>query len=200
MLRRLIFTSVLLCLLALSAQAQTRIGIVDLRKVFDDYYKTKAADAKLKEEAAGLDKDRKVLVDQYQKLTEEYKKSLDSANSMAISAEEREKSKKTAEAKLVEIRELEQNINQFDRTARSNLEERQRQARDRILEEIRAVVNQKAKAGNLGLVIDSAAESVNKTPIVMFTTGENDITAAVLTQLNATAPTSAPTTRSEEKK
>ena len=196
--RRFILSALFTILLAVSAAAQTKIGTIDLRRVFDDYYKTKAADAKLKEEAGGLDKDRKVLMDQYQKLTEEYKKALDSANSMAVSADEREKNKKSAEAKLLEIRELEQNVTQFDRTARGNLEEKQRQLRDRILEEIRAVVNQRAKSSGLNLVIDSAAESVNRTPAVLYNSGENDITDAVLATLNASAPPTSTTTKPAE--
>ena len=58
----------LFALLTFSAAAQSnKIGIIDLRKVFDDYYKTKAADAKLKDQATDLDKERKALLDQYQK-------------------------------------------------------------------------------------------------------------------------------------
>lgn len=200
---RLVSTFVLAgALFATSALAQPKIATIDLRRVFDDYYKTKAADAKLKDEASALDKDRKVLTEQYQKLTEEYKKALDAANSMAVSADERDKNKKSAEAKLLEIRELEQNINQFDRTARGNLEEKQRQLRERILEEIRAVVNQRAKSSGFSLVIDSAAESVNRTPVVLYNTGENDITDAVLNTLNASAPpsTSAPAAPAPAKK
>src|SRR5207253_3017573 len=110
----------LLCLMtlsamALTAQAQTRIAIVDLRKVFDDYYKTKAADATLKDRAGDLEKERKALTDQYQKLGEDYKKALDGANDQAVSSDEREKRKKAAETKLLEIKELEQSMTQFDR-------------------------------------------------------------------------------------
>ena len=60
--------------------------------------------------------------------------------------------------------------------------------RDNILGEIRTVINNKAKAGNFSMVIDYAAESINKTPVVMYNNGENDITQAVLAQLNASAP------------
>jgi outer membrane protein len=196
--RQLLTTLLFSLIFVAGAAAQTKVATIDLRRVFDDYYKTKAADAKLKDEAGSLDKDRKVLTDQYQKLTEEYKKALDAANSMAVSVDERDKNKKSAEAKLLEIRELEQNITQFDRTARGNLEEKQRQLRDRILEEIRAVVNQRAKSSGYALVIDSAAESVNRTPMVMFNNGENDITDGVLAVLNAAAPPSSTTTKPAE--
>lgn len=185
---KIFFASALLALLTLSATAQTKIGTIDLRKVFDDYYKTKAADANLKDRATDLDKERKALMDQYQKVTDDYKKALDGANDQAVSADEREKRKKTAEGKLLEIKETEQNVNQFDRQSRTTLEEQQRRMRDNILGEIRTVINAKAKTGGYSMVIDSAAESINKTPVLLFTNGENDITGVVLAQLNANAP------------
>ncbi len=182
--------------LALSSHGQSRVAIVDLRKVFDEFYKTKAADKTLKDRAEDLEKERKILTDQYQKLNEDWKKAVDGASDQAVSADEREKRKKAAESKLLEIKELEQNLSQFDRGSRSTLEEQQRSMREKILAEIRTVVTSKAKAGNYSLVVDTAAESVNKTPVVLFSNGENDITTAVLSQLNANAPASA----REEKK
>ena len=184
------------CAISVASYGQSKIAIVDLRKVFDDYYKTKTADATLKDRAGDLDKERKALVDQGQKLTDEYKKAFDGANDQAVASEERDKRKKAAESKLLEIKELEQNLAQFDRQSRTTLEEQQRRMRENILGEIRNVITMKAKTGNYSLVIDTAAETINKTPVVMFTNGENDITAAVLAQLNLTAPS---TTGAREK-
>src|SRR5438874_6342574 len=102
------------CALSLPGYGQSKIALVDLRKVFDDYYKTKTADATLKDRAGDLDKERKALMDQGQKLTEDYKKALDGANDQAVASDERDKRKKTAEAKLLELKELENNLAQFD--------------------------------------------------------------------------------------
>ncbi len=177
-------------LLASGAQP-AKIGIVDLRKVFDNYWKTKQADATLKDEASGLDRERKTMFDQFQKSQEEYKKRLDSANDAAVSADERERRKKTAEEDLVKLKELQNNIEQFDRQARSTLGEKQRRMRDNLLVEIKDVVKAKAKAGAFTYVIDTAAESVNNTPVVLYSNGENDLTDEVLKELNLTAPVEA---------
>ena len=173
-----------------AAAQQGKVGVIDLRKVFDDYHKTKTADARLKDQAADLDRERKVMMEQYQKSTDDYKAALEGANDQAVSTDEREKRKKTAESKLLDIKKLEQDISQFDRQARSTLEEEQRKYRDRILGEIRTLINNKAKAAGYTVVVDSAAETINKTPVVMYTNGENDLTAAVLADLNANAPAS----------
>jgi len=192
-----------LCILlagTIAASAQTKIGIIDLRKVFDEYHKTKTADARLKDQAADLDKERKAMMDQYQKTTDDYKAALEGANDQAVSADEREKRKKTAESRLLDIKKLETDIRQFDNQARATLEEDQRKLRDKILVEIRNVINTKAKSAGYSLVLDSAAESFNKTPVVMYTNGENDLTTDVLKELNANAPAPSPTAKPAEKK
>jgi len=49
-------------------------------------------------------------------------------------------------------------------------------------------VTTKAKAGGYTLVFDTAAETVNGTMTIVYTSGDNDLTDAVLSQLNAGAP------------
>ncbi|MDQ6631073.1 MAG: OmpH family outer membrane protein [Verrucomicrobiota bacterium] len=189
--------------LATNVHAQIKIGIIDLRKVFDGYYKTKQADANLKDEAADLDKQRKDMVDNFKKGEEEWKKLLDKSNDQAVSAAEREKSKTAAEKKLLELKETEQTVGQFERSARAKLDEKRRRKRDQILVEIREIINTKSKTEGYSLVIDTAAESFNNTPIVLFTNGANDLTDPVLSQLNASAPstpTPVPSSPKEEKK
>ncbi|MCL5099314.1 MAG: OmpH family outer membrane protein [Candidatus Omnitrophica bacterium] len=179
----------LACLvLASPAMAQAKFGTVNLRKVFDNYYKTKQADTQLKERAADFDKQRKEFIDSYQKANEEYKKLLDSTSDQAVSAEERDRRKNSAEAKLRDIKEIEGQINQFDRSARTTLDEQKRRMREQILRQIQEVVTEKAKAAGMTMVWDTASESINNTPILMYTNGENDISDAVLKKLNEGAP------------
>jgi hypothetical protein len=57
--------------------------------------------------------------------------------------------------------------------------------RDNILSEIKAAVTAQAKVAGYSLVIDAAAETANATTAVIYSNGENDLTDAVLKQLNA---------------
>ncbi len=175
-------------LLAFPAPAQVKIAVIDLRKLFDNYYKTKAATARLKERGAEMDKELQALRSQYEKAAEAYKKALDDANNQAVSAEEREKRKKAAEGKLREIQDLEQSVAQFRTTANSTMEEQRRRMTENILGEIRKVINAKAKAGGYSLVLDTSGDSLRGAPVVIYTNGENDLTEAVLAALNADAP------------
>ncbi len=187
-LRRLGVSLAILATIAVSAFAQPKIAIVDLKKVFDGYYKTKQADTQLKDRAGDAEKVLKGMVDDYQKAQEDYKKLVDSSNDQAVSADEREKRKKSSETKLLELQEIDKSIVQFRRQTQGTLDEQKRRMRDNILKEIREVINAKAKAASYTLVLDTAAESVNQTPVIMYTNGENDFSDDVLTALNATAP------------
>jgi Skp family chaperone for outer membrane proteins len=55
----MILAVLFLTFLSGSALAQTKIATVDLRKLFDNYWKTKQAQAAIQERAAQLDKDDK---------------------------------------------------------------------------------------------------------------------------------------------
>ncbi len=174
-----------------TAVAQTKVAIIDLKKVFDGYYKTKQADTQLKERAGDFDKARRGLIDDYQKANDEYKKVVEASNDAALGGDERGKKKADAEKKLNEIKELETSIRQFDGQSKQTLAEQQRRMRDNVLRDIRDVISEISKASNYSLVMDTAAESINQVPIILFNNGENDISEAVLVKLNANMPADA---------
>ncbi|MBM3830871.1 MAG: OmpH family outer membrane protein [Verrucomicrobia bacterium] len=188
---RLLIGVVAVAWFGLTAQAADRIAIVDLKKVFDGYWKTKQADLNLKERAGELDKKRKDMIDDLKKSGDEYKKLVDSSTDSTVSLEERDRRKKSAETKLRELQEIEQSIRQFDQGARAQLGEQQRNMRDKIVVEIRDLVNKKAKTAGYAAVLDSAAESAAGTPILLFNVNLPDLTEEVISQLNATAPAGA---------
>ena len=92
------------------------------------------------------------------------------------------------EDKLKSIREQEQTIQQFQRSAQSTIETQQNRMRDDILKQVKATITSKAKEGNFTMVFDTAAETPNRTPVILYSANTNDMTDAVLGQLNATAP------------
>jgi outer membrane protein len=187
------FLSIALISLACAAfapalQAQVKIGTIDLKKVFDGYYKTKQADLQLKDQGKEAEEILKGMMDDYQKANEQYKILIETANDQAVSSTERERRRKSAETKLVEIKELETNVRQYRNTTQAALEEKTRRMRDGILGEIREKINEKARAENFSLVIDVAAETINQTPVILFNSGQHDLTDAILSAVNAGAP------------
>jgi outer membrane protein len=170
-----------------------KIAVIDLKKVFDGYWKTKQADMNLKERAAELEKRHKEMIDDHKKATEDYQKLLDSASDKALAVAERDRRKADAEAKRREIREIEESIQQFDRSARAQIGEQQRNMRDKLVDEIRESLNSLARSRGYAAVLDSSAPlppapGVSVTPFLLFSEGLPDMTDALVQQLNASAP------------
>src|SRR6266581_2808041 len=171
------------------SQAETnKIGIIDMQRVWDKYYKTKQAQAQVDDQTADFEKRKKGMMDDYQKANREYKKLMESVTDQAVSSDERDRRKSAAEKKLLEIQEIQQDANLFQRTTDEQLKMQARRMTEIILRDIRDLVEAKAKAGGYTLVIDVAAKSAVGTPIVLYTNGQNDMTQEVLLQLNSTAP------------
>jgi outer membrane protein len=171
-----------------SALAQTKVATVDLRKLFDNYYKTKLAQAAIQERAEQLDKDDKSMKDDLKKGSDDYQSLLQQANDQALSSDERDRRKQSADDKLKQLQTSKAAIDQYERQAQTTLGEQRQRMRENILTEIKAAVATKAKAAGDTLVFDTAAETVNGTMALVYTAGDNDLTDAVLAQLNAGAP------------
>ena len=185
-LRTTILTVSLLACLSVPALAQTKIATVDLRKLFDGYWKTKQAQTVLNDRQAQLVKDGRSLSDDLKKGSDEYQKLLEQANDQALSADQRDKNKQAAADKRKQLQDAKAALDQFERQAQVTLQEQQVRMRDNVLSDIKAAVAAQAKVAGYQLVVDAAGETANApTTAVVYSSGENDLTDAVLKRLNA---------------
>jgi outer membrane protein len=171
-----------------AAGGEQRIATVNLQKVFDTYYKTVRSTQALQQEATDMEKEHKSMVDAGKKEEADWQKLIEKAEDQAVSAEERAKSKRAAQDKLNEVKNVEQTIQEYDRAASAKLREKRRQRTDDILKEISGVLHALAKARGYSLVLDSSGESANMAPIVLYTNGADDLTDELIKELNAGAP------------
>lgn len=188
-LTRTLLAGLVAALVAGSAQAQTqaKLAIVNMKTVFDGYWKTKQSDATVKEREAEFKTERKKMEDDYEKLNSEFRELEKGSRDPAISAEEQKKRKDSANSKLLEIREIEQSVQTFDRNFRQQVADQITRMRENIFRDIREVVDAKAKAAGYGLVLNTAAE-ITQIPVFLYVTGLPDLSQEVLTELNAKAP------------
>jgi outer membrane protein len=180
----------LLTFLSSSALAQQKIATVDVQKLFNGYWKKKQAEVALNDRKAELEKEDRGFIDDLKKSKDDYQKLLDVADDQAVSDDERARRKQAADDKAKQIQDSQQTIVQFERQAQATLAEQSQRMRENILKEIQAAVAIKAKSGHYTMVIDSAAQTANQTPVFLYNEGQD--------QLNAGAPidTTAPDTTS----
>jgi len=186
-LKRLLLGSATAALIAVSAQAQNKLAIVNMKTVFDGYWKTKQSDATVKERETEFKTERKKMEEDYEKLNAEYRELDKGSRDPAISAEEQKKRKDSANSKLLEIREIEQSVQNFDRNFRQQVADQITRMRENIFRDIREVVDARAKAAGYNLVLNTAAE-ITQIPVFIYVAGLPDLTQDVLTELNAKAP------------
>jgi outer membrane protein len=194
-LRMILPAILLMTLLSGSAFAQTKIATVDLRKVFDNYWKTKQATASIQAEAMRLDRDDKDYKDKFKQDSDAYQKLLGQANDSALSITERDKKKLDADAKLKQLQESKAMIDQFERQAQIRLSQKKMDMVQKILAEIRVAVAARAKSGGYALVADTSSKSITLSGVsvdipsdVIYSNGNDDMTDALLAQLNVGAP------------
>jgi Skp family chaperone for outer membrane proteins len=181
--RLIALTTLLVTLAAPSVFAQTKIAGVDMKKLFNGYYKTRLAQNALEARKTELRKEIKDMADSLDKSQADYKQLLDQANDQAISSDERDRRKQALTDKLKEINDSKMAIDQFQRQAEAQLADQSQRMSGNLVTEIQKAVADKAKAGSYTFVLNT---SNNET--VVYASDTIDLTSAVLGQLNAGAP------------
>jgi len=164
--------------------ADQMIVFIDLDRTFSDFYKTKLADAQLKEQADEFNDERSQLVDDYESLQKEFDDLREKAQDTTFSEDVRDESRDMAEDKLVEIRDFESRIRRFDQSRKKQLDDQSRRMRKRIVGEIRKAIQNHARMEGYQAVLDSSAQSLNGVETVLFVDPKVDITDDVLDILN----------------
>ena len=172
----------LLLTIAISASAQQKIATVDMKKLFNGYYKTKMAQIAIDKDKADARKDLKDMADGLDKAQTDYKQLLAQADDPTISDVERQRRKQAVADKAKAINESKAAYDQYSRQAEVQLQDQVQRMTSNLLVDIQAAIKTKAKLAGYSLVLNSTSDAV------VFDAGEADLTADVLAQLNAGAP------------
>ena len=185
----------LLTFLSGFALAQTKVATVDLQKLFDNYWKTRQANAAIQDQLTQQTKDEAGWKDDLKKATDKYQQDLAQANDPAISADERDRRKQTAAEELKQLQQRQSAIDLTARTAQARMADQSQHMSEKIRADIMADIAAAAKAGGYPIVLNTAAEGINigagritVPSAVIYNVSEIDLTDKVLKQLNAGAP------------
>ena len=160
------------------------LAFVDMDRVFSEYYRTKLADAQLKEQADKFTEERDRLVQKLKDLREEFNRARTAAQDTSLSAEARKAKQDEAEKLLVQIREDESNLREFEQTRQKQLTDQGRRMRNRIVDQIREAVEEYARTQGFSAVLDYSGDSMNGVPVVLYVDRSVDITDEVIEILN----------------
>ena len=180
----------LLLLAAADQPAANRIATIDLKKVFDKYYKLDQARKAFEKEEADMEKQLKSIATDAAVAQDDYKKLKDAADDTMISDTEKAARKAKADAKEDEVKSYQAELNTYESQAKDKLALDRQRMMELLMQDIQTAVNAKAKKAGFSMVIDTSAQVANgaDTTVVLYSNGENDITDEISKQLNAAAP------------
>lgn len=167
-----------------SAQAQTKIGTLDMKLVFDSYYKTKEAEAKINESRTQAKKELDERLDSFNKAQTEARKLNEEANKSELNEKAKAEKSKALNDKLQSLGSLQREIQEFQQTRERQLSEQSVRSRNTLVEEINKVISEKVKAGGYDLVLDKSGQSLNAVGVVVFSKDAMDFSADVIAEIN----------------
>jgi outer membrane protein len=168
---------------AASAQG-LKVGIVDMNRVFAEYYKTKDADKVVNEQKEAAKKELESINNDYKKLLDSYQKLAKEIKDPAIGEELRKKKGTEAQEVASKARALEREKKELtDRRQRMLLTEVDRK-RKALIEEIQDVVSEMAKKKNYDVVFDKSGLGTRGIPFLLHSKDGVDFSQDLIKELN----------------
>lgn len=173
-----------------SAQAQDlKVGIVDMNRVFSEYYKTKDAEKRVNEDKSAAKKELDERAARYKDLMEKWNGKQKLINDKLVNEELRQQGQKEAANIASEIKSLERDMDEFRRRRETQLQEQVGRMRKGLLEDIKIRIEDRAKRDNYDIIFDKSGKSPIGVNFLLFSKDGVDFTDDVLKELNKNADT-----------
>ena len=166
--------------------AAAKIAVVDLEKIFREFYKSRIAEDAIKQQASAYRKYADRLNVELQELIRAAQAARSTALNIALSPAEKQKAEQTAEEKTKAVRAKEAEIKLFIQERSRDMRRMEMVKRAEILKEIRAEISKRAAAEGYDFVFDCSGRTMNDQPTVLYYPERNNITNSVIRELNRT--------------
>lgn len=173
---------------AWTVTAEQKIAFINMERVFDEYHKTKTANAQFKVRGEEIDAKRKDLLAKTKALKTEFDKLNAECHDKSLNENAREKKREIAEDKLGKFKEAEEKLIDFDKMYKKELADQMRQMQSQIVGEIRAVVQAYVVENKIDIVFDSSGKTLNNVEAVVYYDKRMDVTDPIMTIMNKNAP------------
>ena len=189
--KKLILVLSIVCLAVSAFAAEVKIAVVDMDRVFKEYYKTKQTDVLLQQKQSIYQGWAKKLGDSRLKLEEEFKILRDAAQNIALSNAEREKKRLAAQEKYQQFKKKEAELEQYVQQKSREYKRLLAKMHKTLLEEIFTEIKRYAVLKGYHFVLDKSGKTLNTIPVVIYSSPQFDISDAILKKLNRGQPDAA---------
>ncbi|MEC7222759.1 MAG: OmpH family outer membrane protein [Verrucomicrobiota bacterium] len=179
-----IFLSTFICLNVTAISDELKVGIVDMTRVFGEYYKTKDVEKEIekKREIARSEVNERdgELKDKMNELKALQKEITDPVSSREVRAAAQKKAQIVTE----EAKAMRDEVLGFARKREMQLMEMSKRKREAILKEIQSVVKSHSTEVGYDLVFDKSSKSTRGISFLLYSKDASDFSAKMITRLN----------------
>ncbi|MBM3863287.1 MAG: OmpH family outer membrane protein [Verrucomicrobia bacterium] len=169
-------------------QGKLNIATVDMQELFKEYYKTNEAQKQINVERARIQKDNNERLTRIRELEENLDNLRKQLEDPALADSKKQTLFKDWQTQQQEGIALDRERREFLQRRNQALNEKMVQRMKGILEEIRKLVEEKAKVDDYDYVFDKSGVSTSQVPFLLHTKDATDITSGLLKTLNKDAP------------
>jgi outer membrane protein len=183
-----VFAALALCGSAVAQEGKLKIATVDMQQLFKEYHRTNEAQKEINVERARIQKDNNDRLATIRDLDTQLQNMRKQLEDPTIAQSKKETVFNDWNVKQQEGIALDRERREFLQRRNQLLNEKMVQRMKGILEEIRKLVEEKAKAEDYDYVFDKSGLSTSQVPFFLYTKDATDITAVLLKELNKDAP------------
>jgi len=177
---------------ATSASAQRlKIATVDMQILFKEYHRTNDEQQKFSEEFARIQKENNERLTGIRELEEQLQGLKKQIEDPTIADGVKRDKSRDFQLKLDEAKAMDRERREFLGRRTRALELKKQASMQGILEEIRKLIVDHAKAEDFDYVLDKSGLSANQVPFLLYTKDATDVTVALWSKLNVNAPKAA---------
>jgi len=177
-----------LATMAFAQDAKLNIATVDMQELFKQYYRTNEAQKQINVERARINKDNNERLARIRELEGTLASLRKQLEDPSLADSKKQSLFKDWQTQQQEGIALDRERREFLQRRNQALNEKMVQRMKGILEEIRKIVEEKAKKDNFDYVFDKSGLSTSQVPFLLYTKDATDITAGILKDLNKDAP------------
>lgn len=174
--------------LAAAQDGKLNIATVDMQELFKQYYRTNDAQKQINVERARIQKENNERLARIRELQTNHDKLRKQLEDPALNDSKKQTLAKEWQMQGQEGIALDRERREYLQRRNQALNEKMVQRMKGILEEIRKLVEEKAKLDNFDYVFDKSGLSTSQVPFLLYTKDATDITAGLLKDLNKDAP------------
>lgn len=164
--------------------SESQIAFVDMQDLFTRFYKTQLAQDQIRQQANEMKLEQDIMKNNIEEIRTEIEQLRADSRDAILSAEVRSNKRVLLEEKLIEMQGLEQEMNEYEKLRKQQIDEQNTRMTKKLFDEIQDQIVMYSKEEGFDAVIDRTAQSRIGINVIAYVDSSADITELVLKNLN----------------